>query len=160
MPQLDISLWPPQLVWLAISFAILYFIVSRIIIPRTGGVIEQRKTTVAADLASAEKDKVESQNALKAYEAFLADARAKASDVAIKSRTKLNAETDVARAKIDAELAAKSADSDKKIAVSKSKALANIDEVAADIAATIVDKLTGAKVAKTALVAAIAKAGK
>ena len=117
-------------------------------------------TTVAADLASAEKDKVESQNALKAYEAFLADARAKASDVAIKSRTKLNAETDVARAKIDAELAAKSADSDKKIAVSKSKALANIDEVAADIAATIVDKLTGAKVAKAAMTAAIAKAGK
>ena len=160
MPQLDISLWPPQLVWLAISFAILYFIVSRIIIPRTGGVIEQRKTTVAADLASAEKDKVESQNALKSYEASLADARAKASDVAISARTKLNAETDAARAKIDAELAMKSADSDKKIAVSKSRALANIDEVAADIAATIVDKLTGAKVAKTALVAAIAKAGK
>ena len=160
MPQLDISLWPPQLVWLAISFAILYFIVSRIIIPRTGGVIEQRKTTVSADLASAEKDKVESQNALKAYEASLADARAKASDVAISARTKLNAETDAARAKIDAELASKSADSDKKIAVSKSKALANIDDVAADIAATIVDKLTGAKVAKTALVAAIAKASK
>ena len=160
MPQLDISLWPPQLVWLAISFAILYFIVSRIIIPRTGGVIEQRKTTVAADLASAEKDKVDSQNALKAYEASLADARAKASDVAISARTKLNAETDAARAKIDAELAAKSAGSDKKIAISKSKALANIDEVAADIAATIVDKLTGAKVAKAVLVAAIAKAGK
>ena len=160
MPQLDISLWPPQLVWLAISFAILYFIVSRIIIPRTGGVIEQRKTTVAADLASAEKDKVDSQNALKAYEASLADARAKASDVAISARTKLNAETDAARAKIDAELAAKSAGSDKKIAISKSKALANIDEVAADIAATIVDKLTGAKAAKAVLVAAIAKAGK
>ena len=160
MPQLDVSLWPPQLVWLAISFAILYFIVSRIIIPRTGGVIELRKTTVAADLASAEKDKVDSQNALKAYEASLADARAKASDVSISARTKLNAEVDAARAKIDAELAAKSSESDKKIAVSKSKALASIDEVAADIAATIVDKLTGAKVAKTALTAAIAKAGK
>ena len=160
MPQLDISLWPPQLVWLAISFAILYFIVSRIIIPRTGGVIEQRKTTVAADLASAEKDKVDSQNALKAYEASLADARAKASDVSISARTKLNAETDAARAKIDTELAAKSADSDKRIAVSKSKALANINEVAADIAATIVDKLTGAKVTAAALTAAIARAGK
>ena len=160
MPQLDISLWPPQLVWLAISFALLYFIVSRIIIPRTGGVILQRKTHIAADLASAEKDKVDSQNALKSYEASLAAARAKAADVSIIARTKLNTETDAARTKIDAELAAKSVDSDKMIALSKSKALANIDEVAADIAAMIVDLLTGEKVAKTALVAAIAKAGK
>ena len=160
MPQLDISLWPPQLVWLAISFALLYFIVSRIIIPRTGGVILHRKTHIAADLASAEKDKVDSQNALKSYEASLAAARAKASDVSIIARTKLNTETDAARTKIDAELAAKSVDSDKMIALSKSKALANIDEVAADIAAMIVDLLTGEKVAKTALVAAIAKAGK
>ena len=53
MPQLDTSLWPPQLFWLAISFALLYFIVSRLIVPCTGGVMELRNTTVSADFAAA-----------------------------------------------------------------------------------------------------------
>ena len=160
MPQLDISLWPPQLVWLAISFALLYFIVSRLIIPRTGGVIELRKTTVTADLAAAQRDKAASEATSKAYQASLADAHAKASETLRATRDRLSADADAARAKLDAELAAKTANSERQIAVAKSKALAGIEEVAADIASSIVDRLTGAKVTKLASAAAVAKAAK
>ena len=160
MPQLDISLWPPQLVWLAISFALLYFIVSRLIIPRTGGVIELRKTTVTADLAAAQRDKAASEATSKAYQASLTDAHAKASETLRMARDKLNAETDAGRAKLEAELAAKTANSEKQIAVAKSKALAGIEDLAADIASSIVDRLTGAKVTKLASAAAVSKAAK
>ena len=160
MPQLDISLWPPQLVWLAISFALLYFIVSRLIIPRTGGVIELRKTTVTADLAAAQRDKAASEATSKAYQASLADAHAKASETLRATRDRLSVDADAARAKLDAELAVKTANSERQIAVAKSKALAGIEEVAADIASSIVDRLTGAKVTKLASAAAVAKAAK
>ena len=36
MPQLDVNAWPPQLFWLAVTFLVLYFIISKIVIPRTG----------------------------------------------------------------------------------------------------------------------------
>lgn len=160
MPQLDISLWPPQLVWLAISFALLYFVVSRLIIPRTGGVIELRKTTVSADLTAAQHDKAESEATSKAYQASLADARTKAAEALRVTRDKLSADADVARAKLDAELAAKTANSEKQIAIAKSKALVGIEDVAADIASSIVDRLTGTKVTKYASAAAVAKAAK
>ena len=160
MPQLDISLWPPQLFWLAISFALLYFVVSRVIIPRTGGVIELRKTTVSADLAAAQRDKVESEATSKAYLASLAEARAKATEALRIARDKLSADADAARAKLDAELAATTANSEKQIAVAKSKALAGIEEVAAEIASSIVNRLTGTTVTKAASAVAVAKAAK
>ena len=160
MPQLDISNWPPQLVWLAISFALLYFVVSRLIIPRTGGVIELRKSTVADDLAAATRDKSASEKTSQAYQASLADARSKANGALLDARNQASAESDTARTKINAELAAKMVDSEKQIAAAKSKALSGIEAVAADIASSIVDKLTGTKVTKVALAAAVAKAAK
>ena len=47
MPQLDVTTWPSQLFWLAITFLALYIVISRIAIPRTGGVIEKRKATIS-----------------------------------------------------------------------------------------------------------------
>lgn len=160
MPQLDTSVWPPQLFWLAISFSLLYFIVSRLIIPRTGGVVELRKTTIANDLAAAGSDKTESEETSKSYQASLAEARAKASETLRIARDKLTADSDAARAKLDAELAVKLASSEKQIAAAKSKALAGIDDVVADIASSIVEQLTGTKATKLALTASVAKAAK
>ncbi|HHI81664.1 MAG TPA: F0F1 ATP synthase subunit B', partial [Rhizobiales bacterium] len=43
MPQLDTSTFMPQLVWLAITFFVLYVIMTRLALPRIGGAIEQRQ---------------------------------------------------------------------------------------------------------------------
>ena len=160
MPQLDISTWPPQLFWLAISFALLYFVVSRVAIPRTGGVIALRKSTIAKDLADAVAHKAASEAALKNYEASLTDARGKASAVALEARNKMSAEADLARHKRDSELAEKAAASDRAVQAAKAKALSGLSSVAADIASSIVAELTGAKVTKSAIADAVAKAAK
>jgi F-type H+-transporting ATPase subunit b len=157
MPQLDISAWPPQLFWLAITFALLYFVVSKFIIPRTGGVIELRKTTIESDLAAATRNKSESEAALKAYETSLADARAKAGAEALQIRNSLNADAEAARVKLDADLGAKASAADQKIVAAKAKALAGVEAMASDIAASIVDQLAGSKVTKIASAAAVAK---
>lgn len=158
MPQLDSSTWPPQLFWLAISFALLYFVVSRIIIPRTGSVIAERKNTVDTDLSAATAAKNDSEATLKAYEASLADARGKASAVGLETRNKLSADADAARHKLDAELSAKAAAADKSIQAAKSKALGSIASVAEELAAAIVNQLSGAKVTKADVSDAVAKA--
>jgi F-type H+-transporting ATPase subunit b len=160
MPQLDISMWPPQLFWLAVSFAALYFVVSRIIIPKTGGVIEARKNTIEGDLAAAVSAKSESEAALRAYEASLADARSKASAQSLEARNKISAESDAARHKLDAELSAKASAADKAIQAAKMKALGNVEEIASELAANIVAELSGASVTKTVAAAAVAKAAK
>jgi F-type H+-transporting ATPase subunit b len=160
MPQLDTTTWPSQLFWLAITFVALYIVISRIAIPRTGGVIEKRKATIDGDLAAAQKAKADSEKAEQAYEASLAEARGKASAIAADNRGKLTAELDGERAKLDGSLSAKIADAEKKIAASRSKAMADVETIAADIAASIVSELTGAKVTKADAAAAVARAAK
>ena len=157
MPQLDISTWPPQLFWLAITFLALYFVMSRVAIPRTGGVIALRKSTIDGDLAAAQKLKTETDNAIKSYEAALAEAKAKAQAISIENRNALNAEIEAERAKLDAALGAKISAAEKKVAASRDKAMAEVAGMAADIASQIVQQLTGAKVTKAAASAAVSK---
>lgn len=157
MPQLDLSTWPPQLFWLAITFLALYFVISRVAIPRTGGVIALRKSTIDGDLAKAKNHKDETENAVRSYEAALADAKAKAHAIALENRNKLNAEIEAERAKLDAALGAKIATAEKKVAASRDKALEDISAMAAEIASDIVQQLTGAKVTKAEATAAVSK---
>jgi len=157
MPQLDLSTWPPQLFWLAVTFLALYFVISRVAIPRTGGVIALRKSTIDGDLAKAKNLKDETENAVRSYEAALADAKAKAHAIALENRNKLNTEIEAERAKLDAALGAKIAAAEKKVSASRDKALEDISVMAAEIAGDIVTQLTGAKVTKTEATAAVSK---
>ena len=157
MPQLDTSTWPPQLFWLAISFGLLYFVVSRFIIPRIGGIITERKNTIDADLSAATSAKTDSVTALKAYEVSLADARNKAVAVGVETRNKLGADADAARHKLDAELSSKATAADKAIQAAKAKAIGAIAAVTEEIAAAIVAQLSGAKVSKADVADAVAK---
>jgi len=157
MPQLDMSTWPPQLFWLAVTFLALYFVISRVAIPRTGGVIALRKSTIDGDLAKAKNLKDETENAVRSYETALADAKAKAQAIGLENRNKLNVEIEAERAKLDAALGAKIATAEKIVAASRDKALEDISAIAADIASDIVEQLTGSKITKAVATAAVSK---
>ena len=155
MPQLDFTSWPPQLIWLAISFAALYFLMARIALPRIATVLEQRRDRIAADLDEAARLKQETEDALRSYEAALAEARAKAHAIAAETRDKLNAELDAERAKIDEEIAATTAQAEKRIGAVKKAALGEVDQAASEIAEAIVRLLIGTKPAKRDIAAAV-----
>jgi F-type H+-transporting ATPase subunit b len=160
MPQLDFATFPSQLFWLAVTFAALYVVVVRLVIPRTGGVIARRKATVEGDLAQAQTLKLETDQAIAAYEAALAEARARAHGIAAENRGRLEAEIDGERGRLEAALAARIAEAERRIAAAKNKALADVKDVAADLAASIVGELVGVRIGKEAAAAAVAKAGR
>jgi F-type H+-transporting ATPase subunit b len=158
MPQLDVNTWPPQLFWLAVTFLVLFFIISKVVIPRTGGVIAGRRNQIDSDLNSAQRFKADTDKAVAEYEKALAEARDKAHGIARTARDALNAEVDKERGKLDRQLAEKIGEAEKSIQATRSKALASVADLATEIAADIVSKLTGTSVTKADAVKAVAKA--
>lgn len=146
MPQLDVTAWPPQLIWLAIAFFLLYVIMAKVALPRVGGVIEARRGRIAQDLESAQRLKVETEKAAAAYEAMLAEARARGHEAAQKMREKAQAEGEQQRAKVDVEVEAQLAQADKRIGDMKARALSDIKAVAGELASDIVSQLVGTKI--------------
>ncbi|MFV0294985.1 MAG: ATP F0F1 synthase subunit B, partial [Hyphomicrobiaceae bacterium] len=142
-PPFDPSTFAPQLVWLTITFVALYYLMSRLALPAVSSVLTERRERIQRDLAEAEKLKTETDEALAAYEKSLSDARSKAQGMAKDMRDKLANEMESARRSVDETNAAKLAETEARIAETKSKALASVNDLAADTASAIVERLIG-----------------
>ncbi|MCG6207660.1 F0F1 ATP synthase subunit B' [Rhodopseudomonas sp. HC1] len=154
-PPFQQETFASQLVSLAIAFVALYLIVSKIALPRVGGVIEDRQKAIEGDLAAAQKLKAESDEALKAYETELAQARARAQAIGAETREKLNAQAEAERKTLEERLAVKLADAEKTIAATRATAMGNVRGIAADAASAIVHQLSGVTPDSNALNSAV-----
>lgn len=148
MPQFDLANFTPQLAWLAFFFAILYFGVVRLTLPKLGRVMTARDDRVSGDLVAAEAAKAEADRMQADYDAGVAAAQ----DAA---RTRLNEARGAASAALEGKLARSKAALDARadeaqaaLDTARTTALGQIETVAADAAADIVERLTGARPAE------------
>ena len=81
-PPFQTQNYPSQLVWLALTFVLLYVLMSKVALPRIGSILAERSQRIADDLAAAQRFKEQSDVAHAAYEKALADARARAQAIA------------------------------------------------------------------------------
>mmetsp|Transcript_23418 Transcript_23418/g.41052 ORF Transcript_23418/g.41052 Transcript_23418/m.41052 type:complete len:179 (+) Transcript_23418:1415-1951(+) len=157
MPQLDIGTFDNQVFWLLITLVVIYFVLSRVALPRIAAILAERHGTITNDIAAAEDLKVKAQEAEAAYDKALADARAEAQRIAAETKATIQADLDVAIAKADAEIAAKSAESEKAIAEIRAGAMEAVTEVAKDTAQEIVAIMGGKADAKSITAAVTAR---
>lgn len=143
MPQLNPLDWAPQIIWLIITFGILYVLMVKVVLPRIGGVIDARAAHIAKDLAEADKLRRKTEEAIAAYEQALAEAKQKAHAIIDAGRVKLKEEMADERAKLEKDLAKKSAEAEARINATKDSAMKDVNMVAADVAADIVRQLIG-----------------
>ena len=160
MPQLNPLDWAPQLIWLLITFGILYLLMVYVALPRIGAVIEARADHIAKDLATADKLRRETEEAIAAYEQALAEAKQEAHAIIEAGRTKLKEETAAERAKLDNQLGKKSAEAEARINEAKISAMREVNAVAADVASDIVRRLIGVAPGKTEIDQAVVAARK
>jgi len=141
MPQLDFSTFPNQIFWLVVTLVVIYFVLSRVALPRIASVLAERSGTITNDLATAEELKLQAVEAEKAYQQALADARSEAHKIVAAAKSEMQVELDAATAKADAEIAAKAAESEKAIAAIRESALQSVQDVASETAQDIVAAL-------------------
>ena len=141
MPQLDFSTFGSQIVWFLIALGVLYYMLSRIAIPRISETLATRQEAISRDLEQAAELRDRAAEAETAYEQALADARSKAQEIAAETRGEIRKELDAALAKADAEIATQSAESEGRINEIRLAAVDNIREVSNETTAALVEAM-------------------
>lgn len=142
-PPFDTTTFASQLLWLALTFGFLLLFMSRVALPRIGGIIDTRKARIEGDLAEADRLQREATAAGVAYQEALAKARSNANAIAEETRQGIKDEIAGRRAKVEADLAARLSAAEASIGASKAEALGHVDEIATDTVVALVSRLSG-----------------
>jgi F-type H+-transporting ATPase subunit b len=155
-PPFDVSTFAGQVFWLAITFGALYFIMSRVALPRVEKILEVRRLRIEGDLEAAAAAQKSAEAAVAHYEKTLADAKAAVQKNVQELRERLAGEADTRRKALESELNARIAAAEEKIAASKAQAMSNVSAIAAEAAGAIVRQITGREADSKAVAQAVA----
>ena len=162
MPQFNVTSFPSQIFWLVVSFAVLYFLMATLVLPRIGKIVEGREVKIQADLDAAQKANDAARVAAAEQEKALAEARTQASGVVREATDKAAQHTTAKMHEIGDKLAATIAEAELRIGQQRTQAMSGLAGMSSEIASAVLSKLVGpadaAQVARA--VEAATKAGK
>jgi|SRR5579863_2738017 len=142
-PPFQSEHYPSQLVWLTVSFALLYVLMAKVALPRIGSILAERSRLIGDDLQAAERFKEQSNAAHAAYEKALAEARRRAQGIASATREKQAREAEELHKRLEAQLHERLAAAEQSIAQTRTAAMGHVRAIAAETAAAIVERLIG-----------------
>jgi F-type H+-transporting ATPase subunit b len=142
-PPFQSQHFPSQLLWLTLTFVLLYVLMSRIALPRVAAIFAARHKRIADDLTAAQRFKEQSEAANAAYLKSLADARARAQAIANETRARQVDEAKATIKRLEAQLNEELAARERSIAATRSSAMENVSKIAAETAAAIIERLIG-----------------
>ena len=158
-PPFDATTFPSQIFWLAVTFIVLFVVLSRLITPKLGKTFGERRGKISADLEQAGRHRSEAEAALAKYQEALATARTRAHATSEETRRQVEAEVEKAKAEADAEARAAQAKAEASIAATRAEAAKHVTNVAQDAAAAIVSRLIGDTVSSEEAEAAVKATG-
>jgi F-type H+-transporting ATPase subunit b len=142
-PPLNPEFFASQILWLAITFGIFYLVLKRAILPRIGGIIENRRDRIALDLEAAERMKTDADEAQAAYSQELAEARARSQKIAGDARDSARTDAEAERKRIEGDLDARLEAAQARIAEIKTRTLADVGQIAEDVTQAVLSQVAG-----------------
>jgi F-type H+-transporting ATPase subunit b len=158
MPQLDVATFAPQLIWLVITFVVLYVLMAKVGLPRIGGAIAARRARIDGDLEKAAQLKNETEAVIAAYEKALTEARMQAQITLRETTEQLNAQSAERQRKVVEELGRETAAAERRISDAKQQALGSLREIAIGATREAAQKLTGVGLDATRAASAVEQA--
>lgn len=150
MPQLsqlsDVVL--SQLFWLTLVLGFIYFAIGRGMLPKIQSTVDQRDQRIADDLAAAEQARAEADASEEAFRLRMDESRAEAMKKTAAAKQEGAKATEKKIAKADAAIQAKMSKAEEKIRASRDEALANIENVAAELVQDIAGKVAGISIGR------------
>lgn len=141
MPQLDSSVYITQIFWLLITFISFWFIMDRILLPKIGEKIEERKRKYNDNIQKAEEINKKALDTLKNCEEKLAVAMKDATTQINKNEEELETFIREKEDEINLKLKQRIAESEKDLSSEMTKVITKVDEMANNLALVIAERL-------------------
>lgn len=148
MPQISqiAATYASQIFWLLLTFGFIFFVVGRGMLPKIESTVDARDAKIAGDLAAARAAQDDADRIEEEYRVRQNEVRAEAQKVTQAAKNKGAKDAEGRLAKADATVVDKMTAAESAIRSATTKALGEIESVAADAAGDLVAKLSGAKV--------------
>ena len=155
MPQLNPEFWISQIFWLTLSFGFLFIILSKFILPKISNNLELRKSQILENIETAEKQKKESENKIKEYEALISNGKNQARNYFNDARKKIQQDINKKREKLENEINEEINNAEKEIIDLKNKAPEKINKIAMETSADLIKHLIGEEINNSSISAIV-----
>lgn len=146
MPQLDPTWVPSQVFWLVITFVMMVFLMSKVVVPKIKAVVDDRNKRIDDDLSQAEELKARADEVYEKYSSSVEGAKKQADEIVEKAKSEMLSYSEDKSKELEVKLANMIEDGEKQIADIKKDAMLQIQDIVCDTASLSCEKLTGQKV--------------
>ena len=155
MPQLNPEFWISQIFWLIITFGILYFTLSKFILPKISSNLELRKSQIQENIEAAEKQRESSEVKLKEYDEIILKSKIEAKNIFKNAKEKvvkdINSKKEILDKQIDDEII----NAEEEIEKLKNNAAKKINNIAVETSSSLLKMLIGTEVNNSSISAIV-----
>ena len=155
MPQLNPEYWASQAFWLILVFTILYISISKFYLPKIKNNLEDRENKIKKDIDDANKFKELSETRLKEYERILENAKREVIKIHLESKNTLDKDIHTKKETIEKEIEKEISKAQKEIIELKKNSISEIQKISENIAASIIENISGDKLNESSIKATI-----
>ncbi len=155
MPQLNPEFWISQIFWLIITFGILFFVLTKVILPKISDNLETRKSQILENIETADKQKEESQKKIDEYEKIILDSKLKAKSYFNEAREKILVDINKKKVALEKDLDEEISEVEKELSDLKNKSGEKINKIAAETSAELIQELIGENVNSSSIAAIV-----
>ena len=155
MPQLNPEFWISQIFWLTITFGILYFMLSKLILPKISANLEIRKLQIVENIEAAEKQREQSELNITEYEKIVQDSKDGAKKYFRQAREKILKDIDLKKNTLDKELDLEIQKAESEIQKLRDSAPEKINKIAVETSKDLLQQLIGAEVNNSSISAIV-----
>jgi len=146
MPQLDTEFWISQIFWLAITFSILFVLLSKFILPKISANLETRKSLILENISTAEKRREESESKIKEYNEIIKKSKNEAKNLMNQAKIKLMKDINQKKEMLEKDLTNEIQKVEIEIQEFRNKAPEKINKIAVETSTDLLQQLIGADV--------------
>ena len=143
LPQFEFQHWFGQIVYLIFLFAILYWLMAKVFVPRMRRVFDERAETISTAVATARQVQAEAASQAEVAKAEVVEARASSRAMAAAAKARVTEQANARSAEEEAVVNARIAEAEASIGQTRDAAMTNVSTIAADTARAMVERLTG-----------------